>query len=167
MRRLMMRRIGIVVFCLMMVLLLGSTLNITGANETQEEMCIPMGAFIIEPPASVEAKRSPVEFPHSIHFNYKCQKCHHKWSGLDEVQSCTTSGCHDLTKSPEKPLRHLEYTDKAIKYYKYAYNKQCIGCHKEIKSENEERAKKIRFDDKGTKILKTGPTGCVDCHPRH
>ncbi|MEJ2097535.1 MAG: cytochrome c3 family protein, partial [Deltaproteobacteria bacterium] len=67
------------------------------AGDAEDTLCIPMGTLLIEPPDGVEAKRSPVDFPHSIHFDYTCKTCHHTWDGENPILSCTTSGCHDLT----------------------------------------------------------------------
>lgn len=135
------------------------------AGATENTLCIPLGAILIEPPDTIEPKKSPVEFPHSNHFGYTCQTCHHTWEGDAQVLNCTTSGCHDLTQFPEK-------TDKAetgpgsaaVKYFKTAYHQKCIGCHKDIKRQNSDLEK--AFSASKTKILKSGPTGCVGCHPR-
>ncbi len=120
-----------------------------------EEMCIPMGSINLNPPAAVTPERTSVDFPHSLHFKgYSCDKCHHKWDGNQAVQSCGTSGCHDLATSPEKPLKNGKYTEESIKYYKYAYHNMCRDCHKELK-------------EKRDTTLVSLPTGCDECHPKH
>ncbi|MEJ2660551.1 MAG: cytochrome c3 family protein [Desulfobacteraceae bacterium] len=92
-----------------------------------------MGEITLESLAE-DAKRSEVTFPHAAHFSYNCQQCHHKWNGKAAIQSCTTSGCHDLDKVPMdengKPVK-----DKVLqaRYYKNAFHAACIGCHKKIK----------------------------------
>ena len=128
------------------------------------EMCVPMGEITLESLAA-EAKRSEVAFPHAAHFSYTCQECHHKWNGKEAIQSCTTSGCHDLDKVPMdengKPVK-----DKVLKarYYKNAFHEACIGCHKEIKNKN--KAMESSAAALGEKLPPTGPTGCNQCHPK-
>ncbi len=134
-----------------------------GSGET-EEMCIPMGTFYIEPPESIEASRSKVSFPHSLHFSYNCNVCHHTWTGEGQIKNCMTSGCHDQTQSPKKAVREGSFSAEAIQYFKYAYHNQCIGCHREIRQANAKAEKRRRLGS--VTIRKTGPTGCVQCHPR-
>lgn len=159
-----MQRTGMVVLCVMIALLAAGAWGIAGAGEDETEMCIPMGSFEIAPPDSVDAKRPATIFPHAVHFDYSCNECHHKWDKVSAVQGCTTSGCHDLTESPEKPVKHLNYTEEAIKYYKFAYHKQCVGCHKDLKAQNKKTAEAARLNDKETQVMKTGPTSCKGCH---
>ncbi len=147
-----MLRKKILVFGLAVGIICGG--GLVGADE---EMCIPMGNITLSPPESVEPTRAPVEFPHGLHFEISCQECHHNWVGDDAVQSCSTSGCHDLEEAPEKG-------DEPIMYYKASFHHKCIRCHKEIKAENESMAGKFPADD--THIKPTGPTGCVECHPK-
>lgn len=123
-------------------------------NGSGEKMCIPMGSISLDPPATVTPERASVDFPHSLHFKgYSCDKCHHKWDGNQAVQSCMTSGCHDMTTAPENPLKNGKYTEESIKYYKYAYHNQCRDCHKEEKQKRDT-------------TLVTLPTGCNECHPK-
>ena len=159
-----MQRTGIVILCLMIALLTGGVLSIAGAGESESEMCIPMGSFSITAPDSVDPGRSAVAFPHAVHFDYSCKECHHMWDNESVIQGCMTSGCHDLTESPERPVKHLQYTSEAIKYYKFAFHKQCIGCHRELKQQNKEVTEALRLDDKETRLSATGPTGCKACH---
>lgn len=129
-----------------------------------DEMCVPIGEITIEP-LTDEAKRSEVTFPHAMHFNYSCQTCHHKWDNKSIISSCTTSGCHDLDKTPKmengKPVK-----DPVLqaRYYKKAYHDMCIGCHKEIKKRN--KAIEASKASLGEKLPPTGPTGCNQCHPK-
>jgi hypothetical protein len=107
-----------------------------------------------------------VAFPHSLHFEYTCRTCHHKWDGQSVVQSCSASDCHDLLSAPPLPkgARYADYISDSIGYFKFAFHRKCIGCHKEIASHNAELARSLfRLN---TPPQKTGPTGCKHCHPR-
>jgi hypothetical protein len=130
----------------------------------EEELCIPLGELTLSPPDEVDQKRSSVEFPHSVHFGYACQQCHHTWSGEAEVKGCSTLECHDQLSTPKNPETGATDPAMAIKYYKKAYHQLCIGCHKEIKEKNKELelAKEVLEQD----LAKTGPTGCIKCHPK-
>lgn len=137
---------------------------VTGSDSAlQEAMCVPMGDILLTAPKNVEAKRSPVTFPHSNHFSFECMTCHHEWSGTDSIQSCTASGCHDLTTMPKKTEKAgTENSD--YKYYKTAFHAMCIGCHKEIKTKNTELERSgIILEDS---LQTPGPTGCTGCHPK-
>lgn len=148
----------IVLIATIVFLMLGSQLG------AQEQMCVPMGEITIEPLVE-EAKRSEVVFPHAVHFSYACQECHHKWDGQASVQTCSTSGCHDLEQAPKtedgEPVK-----DKlmSVRYYKEAYHDMCIGCHKRIKAQNKELEAKMASLDEP--LPATGPTGCNQCHPK-
>ncbi|HDI59381.1 MAG TPA: hypothetical protein ENF48_03325 [Desulfobacteraceae bacterium] len=133
-------------------------LGLTAVAVAAEELCVPLDVITIEAPAGVAAERSPVDFPHGQHFSMACTECHHKWQGTDENLSCATAGCHDLTAAPKKGSG---IPDR--RYYKNAFHRSCIGCHKKIKTANleAEAAKSVN-----TVILPGGPTGCVECHPR-
>jgi hypothetical protein len=129
-----------------------------------DEMCVPMGEITLSSLAK-DAERSAVTFPHAVHFNYTCQECHHKWNGKEAIQSCTTSGCHDLDKAPvDEKGKPIE--DKVIKarYYKNAFHDNCIGCHKQIKMKNKDM--EASMASLGEKLPPTGPTGCIQCHPK-
>jgi hypothetical protein len=164
-----MHRILIGVMCLMMIFIFGITLEVAGQDsgdneQSLENMLVPMGVIVLKPDESVEQKKTPVEFYHSKHFVYDCKTCHHKWEGNTKIVNCSTSDCHDLLKSPKKPTKYLSYTDTGIKYYKYAFHQQCVGCHKEIKI----KRKKMEMSYKTLEVQlpKTGPTGCKECHPK-
>ena len=165
-----MRRIGIGILCLLAVIMFSGPFvvaqddNETKYQGSEGEICIPMGSFTIGPPEEVTPLRSVVDFPHSKHFSYSCTTCHHKWDGSSKVQNCTTSGCHDQTAVPEKPLKNGVYTAEAIKYYKYAYHNQCRDCHKKLKEQKEQFTHSTSTTDKVfPEII---PTGCVECHPK-
>ena len=164
-----MERIRIGVWCLSLVFVFGILFQVVGkdvgySEQNQEDMIVPMGVIVLKPDASVEQKKSPVEFNHSKHFLYECRTCHHKWKGNTKITNCTTSNCHDLLKSPKKPTKYMAYTDTGIKYYKYAFHQSCIGCHKEIKIKRKKM--EMSFATHEDKLPKTGPTGCIECHPK-
>lgn len=135
----------------------------TAYKGSDGSLCIPMGNFVIAPPADVKQLRSSVDFPHSRHFVYNCMRCHHKWDGVGQVKTCRTSGCHDQATPTEKPMKKGSYTDIAMKYYKYAYHNQCRGCHQEIRLQKAEMAKSSQVVEH---LPETGPTGCIECHPK-
>ena len=164
-----MHRTRIGILCMIMIFVFGTSLKVAGQNpvdieQTQDVMVVPMGVVTLKPDASVEEKKSPVEFNHSKHFIYDCRTCHHKWEGNAKITNCTTSNCHDLLNSPEKPTKYLAYTDTGIKYYKYAFHQSCIGCHKEIKIKRKKMEMSFKTDE--AKLPKTGPTACIGCHPK-
>ena len=128
------------------------------AGNADESLCVPLGTLTIEAPAGVKAMRSPVDFPHGQHLSMACVTCHHKWEGTAENVGCTTSGCHDATAAPEKGSGVPAY-----RYFKSAFHGSCLGCHKTMTSQNLVAAK---ANSVTTVQQKTGPTGCVLCHPR-
>ena len=134
------------------------------AEEPGETMCIPMGSITIAPPHQVESKRTPVDFPHAIHFNYTCKTCHHKWDQETPVISCQTAGCHDITAAPKKAGSAKIDSGLSGRYYKAAYHGNCIGCHKKIKQHN--KAIEDSYRSVSEPIQKSGPTGCTECHPK-
>jgi Class III cytochrome C family len=133
------------------------------ADESEDNMCIPMGTIVIEPPDGVEPKRAAVDFPHATHFNYTCNTCHHTWDRETPVLSCMTANCHDLATSPKKSDGQKMDPERAIRYYKSAYHSACIGCHKKINQENKAIEKSYRVT---ASIQSSGPTGCAECHPK-
>ena len=164
-----MHRLRIGLLCLMMVFVFGISIDVSGqeneaSEPTLEDMSVPMGIIVLEPDESVEQKRTPVEFHHSKHFTFDCKTCHHKWEGKTHVPTCTTTECHDSFTSPKKPTKFLSYTETGIKYYKYAYHQMCVGCHKEMKIKRKEM--ELSYAVLKEKLPKTGPTGCVECHPK-
>jgi len=164
-----MYRIQVGILCLVMVFVFGLALNVAGQDKSEpeaavEDMCVPMGVIELNPDPSVEQKKSSVEFNHGKHFNYDCRRCHHKWETNTKIANCSTSDCHDLLKAPKRPTKYLVYTEEGIKYYKYAYHQNCIGCHKEIKVEKK-RLESVYLAAK-KELPKTGPTSCKECHPK-
>jgi len=134
------------------------------AGEPEESMCIPMGTIVIEPPDQVEPKRTAVDFPHATHFDYTCKTCHHKWDGETPVLSCMTADCHDAATNPKKGEGSGVQSEIAVPYYKAAYHGTCIGCHKEIKQHNKSIEDSYRSATES--ILSSGPTSCIECHPK-
>lgn len=159
-----MRKLDIFCLLLSVVLVLGSITMVVG-QEAETEMIVPMGIIELEPPDSVEPVRASVEFPHSKHFaSVDCRTCHHKWKGNEVITGCKNTGCHDVAVSPTKTEKNRPNPDSLIKYYKMAYHKMCIGCHKEIKAQNKQL--EASFKELKEKLPPFGPTGCVECHPK-
>jgi len=159
-----MRKSAILCLFLSMVLVFGSFMVVVG-QEAATEMVVPMGIIELEPPDSVEPVKSLVNFPHSRHFaSVDCRTCHHKWNGTDIIRGCATAECHDVTVSPTKSAKNTPSPEALIKYYKTAYHKNCIGCHKEIKVQNKQL--EASFKVLKEKLPPTGPTGCIECHPK-
>ena len=156
-----MQKQGIGLLVALTVLLTVVSLDVYGENEGGE-MCVPLGTITLRPLEGVESKRTPVEFPHAQHFQTDCRTCHHKWQGSEPIQGCTASGCHDQIKAPERSSSYLSYSDVSIKYFKYAYHKACIGCHKEIKVKNRKLAESYQVVQE--QLPSVGPSGCIECH---
>ena len=158
-----MHKISFCVLGIIMGLVLGTAAIVSG--QAEEEMCVPLGPIILEPLDSVEAKRTEVEFPHSQHMvAVDCKTCHHKWIGDETIQGCTASSCHDVAVSPTRSQKSRVEPDQAILYYKTAFHQMCIGCHKEMKQINKELEMSYKRLDK--ELPQTGPTGCIQCHPK-
>jgi hypothetical protein len=130
---------------------------------SEEEMCVPMGNITIEPPKSVEPKRTPVEFPHAKHFTYECRACHHTWEGDEAIVGCQTSGCHDVAELPKASAGGLADKDNVKLYYKNAYHSNCITCHKDIMLKNQKLERSIMSPP--NKLAPNGPVTCSGCHP--
>jgi hypothetical protein len=91
--------------------------------------------------------RGPVEFAHLSHaedYGLSCDECHHEyvdgeniWKEGDWVNKCIE--CHDPCES-----------DCEVKKLKIAFHKNCIGCHREIESEDGSTDAPFR--------------ACKDCH---
>ena len=156
-----MYKIGIGVFCLILALIFGNAMVIAG-NSEGDYMSVPMGIITLEPPDSVENPKPPVNFPHAIHFEFNCRTCHHQWEFDEPIQSCTTSGCHDGLVAPSKAEKGEDREELKISYYKNAYHKLCIACHRDMKQKN----RKLELSGRVLKenLPSTGPTGCKQCH---
>ena len=149
------------IFCLILALIFGNAMIVSGESDG-ETMSVPLGIIPLEPPESVEAKKPSVEFPHATHFDFKCQTCHHTWEKLSPIESCGTSDCHDVAAAPKKSENPQDDKLLAVRYYKSAYHKLCIGCHKEMKIKNQ----KLEMSGRVLKenLPNVGPTSCKECH---
>lgn len=159
-----MYKIGRVALCTVALVMLVFTMVAPGFAEEEVELCVPMGVLQLDPPEGVDQKRATVDFPHSIHFDYACQECHHTWAGEPEIKKCATSECHAQLSTPQLSEAGHPYAEASIEYYKKAYHQLCIGCHKEIKEKNMEL--EMSREPLDQPIVIGGPTGCVKCHPR-
>ena len=156
-----MYKISVGVFCLILTVILGNAMVVSGESD-DETMSVPLGTIPLEPPEGVEAKRPPVPFPHGTHFVYTCQTCHHQWELDAPIEGCTTSGCHDGVESPIKAGEGKVDEELLIAYYKTAYHRMCISCHKEIQAQN----KKLEMSGRiiKDKLPNSGPVSCKGCH---
>ena len=141
---------------------------VVGSEEgpTMDAIWIPVGRLVIAPPVGVVPKRSAVPFPHSRHFNYSCETCHHQWDRYSEPLSCTTAGCHDLKQPPAKALKNGKLTAEGIRYFAHAYHTLCRNCHREINDRNRERAGSRLLRAGNQDLMPNGPISCSGCHPK-
>ena len=77
---------------------------------------------------------------------------------LNRSESAAVSG----TASPIKAGGGKVDEDLVINYFKTAYHKMCIGCHREMKAENQRLEKSGRVLK--SKLPNVGPTSCNGCH---
>jgi hypothetical protein len=156
-----MYKISIGVLCLIMAVIFGNAMVVSGESD-DETISVPLGVIQLGPPEDVEAKRPPAPFPHGTHFVYNCNTCHHQWEMDAPIENCTTSGCHDGTASPIKAGGGKVDEEILIIYYKTAYHRMCIGCHKEIKAQN----KRLEMSGRvlKEKLPNVGPSSCKACH---
>lgn len=144
------------------VFVVGLMLNVALADD--EEMCVPLGEITLESLAD-DATRTPVAFAHTTHFDYSCKECHHKWDGKTPIVGCTTTDCHDLAQVPKtEDGKRVKDPKVRQRYFKNAFHKNCIGCHRQIKLAN----KKLETSQAALEgqLPRTGPTGCIQCHPK-
>ncbi|PIE61263.1 MAG: class III cytochrome C family protein [Desulfobacterales bacterium] len=147
-----MKRSFIAASCLVVLVMTTDTL----AQEPPHPLELPTGNMTLMAPegSGWKAKRSPVHFPHSLHFGFPCKDCHHTWDGASPVKSCSTSGCHENFWAP---LPGTASQDKPnIKSLTGAFHKACRDCHR-----NEVKIQKTQ----GIKEIATGPIDCEGCHP--
>ncbi|KKM00429.1 hypothetical protein LCGC14_1804510 [marine sediment metagenome] len=83
-------KIIIGMLCLILAVFLGTPMMVSG-EEPEDIMSLPLGKIIIEPPESVTPKRPPSFLTHSLHFGYKCSKCHHTWEYNTRIKACGPS----------------------------------------------------------------------------
>lgn len=126
------------------------------AEDPEATFELPIGTMTLEAPQDTEYKAtlSPVNFPHSLHFSYSCQECHHTWDGNGPIKSCGTSGCHENFWAP-KPGQ-ADGSENSVKSMVGAFHQACRDCHR-----NEADQQKAA----GSKNIATGPVACAGCHP--
>ncbi|WP_287126894.1 cytochrome c3 family protein [Desulfobacter sp.] len=126
------------------------------AEDTEATFKLPTGTITLEAPQDAEYKAtlSPVNFPHSLHFSYSCQACHHNWDGNGPIKSCGTSGCHENFWVP-KPDQE-DVPENGVKSMVGAFHQACRDCHR--KEADQQKAA-------GSKSIATGPVACAGCHP--
>nr|WP_320013848.1 cytochrome c3 family protein [uncultured Desulfobacter sp.] len=126
------------------------------AEDPEATFELPIGTMTLEAPQDTEHKAtlSPVKFPHSLHFSYSCQECHHTWDGSSPIKSCGTSGCHENFWAP-KPGQ-ADGSENSVKSMVGAFHQACRDCHR-----NEAAQQKTA----GSKNIVTGPVACAGCHP--
>ena len=156
------------IMCIAIFFMLGGTLMAAGQwvewIDDEDSLCFPVGILSLGAPDGVEQERASVDFPHSRHMTYSCDTCHHTWQYHAVLDTCATSGCHDLIEPPDNAIKNGKYTAEGIRYYKYAYHTMCRDCHRELNAENRQKARTTNLsDDIGT--IQILPTGCIECHP--
>ncbi|PIE62605.1 MAG: class III cytochrome C family protein [Desulfobacter postgatei] len=129
---------------------------LAGDTKVEAALELPTGTITLEAPqgAGYKATLSPVIFPHSLHFSYSCQECHHTWDGNGTLKSCGTSGCHEnfwALKPSQK-----DASKKNVKSLVGAFHQVCRDCHR--KEAAQQKAA-------GSKSITTGPVACTGCHP--
>jgi hypothetical protein len=156
-----MYKIGIGVLCLILAIIFGNAMVVSGESD-DETISVPLGVIHLVPPEDVESKQPSVPFPHGTHFVYTCNTCHHQWEMDAPIETCTTSGCHDGVESPIKAGGGRVDEDELIGYYKTAYHRMCIRCHREIRAQNKslEMSGRVLKD----KLPNAGPSSCKGCH---
>ena len=130
---------------------------------------LPLPSAAVTPPAQVVIDQlskdfAPVQFDHASHVDMvgDCSECHHHTTGTasknPDCMRCHDSGgsgervaCRDCHAAEPFSADHLKKTTEDRKRYhrdplglKGAYHRSCTGCHE----------------------AGSGPTGCLDCHPR-
>jgi hypothetical protein len=157
------RKMGWVVLGVFAAGLVGGIQAFSGTT-SNEEMCVPMGVIALKAPEEVKAQRSEVKFPHARHFDVNCITCHHTWGLTEPIAGCMTSGCHDEVQAPKRKAGEQADAGSSIAYFKNAYHKLCITCHKQMKAKNLELQKSLAGLNK--KLPKTGPASCSECHAK-
>ncbi len=125
------------------------------ASDTGATLDLPTGTLTLQAPEDTDHKAtlSPVNFPHSLHFSYSCEACHHTWDGNSPIQSCATAGCHENFWAP-KP--GSDTSEKKTKSLTGAFHQVCRDCH---------RKEEAQQKSAGSKNISTGPVACAGCHP--
>ena len=144
----------------LLLLMLISVAPQASDKETMDALFLPVGTLTLAAPRGVEMRRSPVAFPHSIHFDYTCKSCHHAWDGHSPVMGCAASGCHDRAI----PVKEAKSDIPPIRFFKEAYHTSCLGCHRRLLQQRHHMVTSGAVMKKP--LPNTGPTGCIQCHPR-
>ena len=115
------------------ILVASTSITIIAANflPASDEQEMPEN-IVLDQEMCGKNRRSPVEFSHLSHaedYGLSCDECHHDyvdgeniWKEEDWINKCIE--CHDPCES-----------DGEVKKLKIAFHKNCIGCHRKIKSE--------------------------------
>ena len=96
-------------------------------------------------------KKDPVPFPHTAHFEVAtCVECHHTSEGLtlETAADMTVDSCQSCHKDPEEGVP--DCSEMSLK--KNPYHASCMGCHREMKKEAEDKS------------AFAAPIKCNDCH---
>lgn len=148
-----------VIFAYSLAIILMTGTFPTFAQEDVDKLKLPTGTMTLTAPENSYPTRSPVVFPHSTHFQFSCNSCHHDWDQVSPVEGCASAGCHEkLWASPPgtTPLR-----EKQIKSLTGAYHQVCRDCHR-----NElENLKNQGMSTKKALSRLTAPIACGECHP--
>jgi hypothetical protein len=129
------------------------------AQEELDKLQLPTGTMMLTAPAHSQTKMSPVVFPHSPHFQFSCNSCHHDWDQASPVEGCASAGCHE--KLWASPPGTTPPGEKRIKSLTGAYHKVCRDCHR---SELEKIKNQGMSTQKAMSRL-TAPIACEECHP--
>lgn len=127
----------------------------TQHKQLDQDMSYAHGTFadnwlLYAPVEYGEMREAPSPFSHSVHAAFECGACHHDEHGNpktedDKIIGCMSAGCHDMAVA-ESPRDRRD-----IRYFYKAYHDMCMtGCHRDLGQAGEP----------------TGPTACVDCHPK-
>ncbi len=123
-----------------------------GEESLDGHLTIPLGTLTLAPPEDAVSKRAEVNFPHGLHFDQNCEVCHHEWDGVSDVESCMTSGCHDIAEADESTRDINDPVN--VQYFLTAYHKACYQCHRDLNKE-------AKLSSAATT---PPPVLCNDCH---
>jgi hypothetical protein len=156
-RRNTMTRSVVFTYFLAIILITASSLSV--AQEEPDTLQLPTGTMILTAPAHEQTTRSPVVFPHSTHFQFACNSCHHDWDQVSPVEGCAADGCHE--KLWASPPDTISLDKKRIKSLTGAYHKVCRDCHRnELEALNNQG-----MSTKQAMSRFTAPIACDECHP--
>ena len=88
-----------------------------------------------------------VTFSHFDHQEVACTVCHHTWDGGEDIESCSTEGCHSNFSAKNEP-------DSYFRAFHTKHSEiSCRGCH-------------MALTNAGEANLPSSPCGNNVCHPR-